>query len=127
MVLVIALSTIRFEIPNEFSSTKQDCFALLLSKAIMVRSEFAHFFKCAYQLLHKKCHGSIHGLCYCGLEWIDTRTIPRTGSFCQKQSLLKYLGYSVRELEFHQSLQKDEINCRPNWGRLQYRSTITHS
>ncbi len=50
IVLVMTLHTMRFEVPNEFTSTKQDRFALLFREAFIVRSKLVHFLKCADQL-----------------------------------------------------------------------------
>ena len=50
IVLVMTLLTMRFEIPDEFTSTKQYGFALLFGEALIVRSKFAHPIKRTYQL-----------------------------------------------------------------------------
>ena len=53
-VLVMTLSTMRFKIPNEFTSTKQYGLALLFGKALIVGSKFTHSLKGAYQLPDKR-------------------------------------------------------------------------
>jgi hypothetical protein len=50
VVLVMTFLTMRFKIPNEFTSTKQYGFALLFGKALIVGSIFTHSLKGAYEL-----------------------------------------------------------------------------
>jgi hypothetical protein len=78
IVLVIALATMRLEIPDEFSSAKQDCFTLGFGQAFIVRGKFAHSLKCAYQLLHKERYSTISMKHATGITCGEqTRLIPR--------------------------------------------------
>jgi hypothetical protein len=58
------LHTLRLDFPYEFMGIKQDRFAVLFTKSIIVRGESDDILRCAYEVLDLRTQSAIHASCF---------------------------------------------------------------